>query len=356
LSESNFSERKRFNDILERLKNRHVPKKPSLVSVGANATRIHEKLLGEITKVIQKNEVSTVAIVKGGFGSGKTHLAKWVIEDLWYAFRDEEILVSSVDINKADSFNEISFQLIQKLRNNRGQKFHEMLTDIVNEVKARIGLSFFDIVKDRVSGGLISQETIAKDLARQGIDDVLAHKLARAGLGELYIGEVERLLAEKDDLIRTLLAIMSSHYKGLCIFLDEFESIETKSEKVKILEQFRIFHDSLGDIKGVFIVVLTRGAFWDSVNELCPPLYDRWNRNVIGDLGELDQPDVEDLFQKLIFVYEKAGYKVIRRTATKIKKVASEILGGLNELKLPRTFSRVIWAAIEKIKEDWLIT
>lgn len=355
MSRSRHLEREVFEGVIDSLKNRRVPENPELISCGLQAKKIHQKLVKKARETIEDKIELTTRVVVGGFGSGKTHLIHWVVNDLWYHFGDN-LLVSVVDLNLCNDFPEVIEQIFSRMTNKRNQSFPDILADSVQHLMSDIKLTSFERLKNRISEGAIMKEEFCGKLTELGFASEIADEIAD------YVTKSENntILNFLPKNIRTFKImcrlLLSKIYGGLCIFLDEFESLETKRNRTEIFDMFRSLHDEGGDFSSLFMLVLTRGVFWEQIKDICLPLYQRWNSTRRLSLGELISDDIKELFEKLLEIYGKAGYHTKHKASGEIDREVSEIYEGLSTLRFPRTFREVITVSIEKIEQNWVVS
>ena len=356
MSESEISERRRFEGLIKSLEKNRVPEDPTLFSCGSDAKRIHRIIVKESKRVIQDNEALTTRVVTGAFGSGKTHLARWVEADLFYYFSDN-VLVSYVDLKRAKDFPEVICQILLNIRNRSGQNLSKIMSDAYEGHNRNLKLGVAGYIRNKMTEGKFVGGKFCERLVQVGFERKAAEEMARCFVD--HRNDIIKHVPKDINSLKTLCNfLVLAKYRGVCIFLDEFESLESKASRVDVLEMLRAMHDDGDSFRSVFLVVLTSPVFWDRVvRKTYSPLYQRWDGERRLELGDLDLDDAKELFQSLLRTYEKAGHSVRHKNSSKVDLAAREIYEDAEKRRpsKPITFRDIIKQCIKKIKkEHWL--
>jgi hypothetical protein len=351
LSGSENLERQKYEAVIESLQNRRVPDNPDLFTCGSQAAKIYATVTEEIKHVVEKDNNLTVRVVTGNFGAGKSHLAKNIEHELYVHFGNK-VLVSKVDANLANSFPEIIEQILVRLRNSEGHNLNRFVMEIGKHLENEIRLTVSERIWDAFEGG-VRKERLCDRMVKFGFDTSTAEKLAEYVMKDGK-GEASALLPRDINCLKALFCFLQAKsYHGICVFLDEFETLDVKENKEGILDMLRAMHEQGNSLRSTYVLVLTRSVFWEKVKEICYPLYDRWDGKRTLTLGELDLRDTTELLERLLSIYEKAGKKVMYKDSAEVRDEANKIHDGLNAGELSRTFRAVIIFAIEKIEQEW---
>lgn len=353
MSESEKSEKEKYVELINSLRNRRVPDNPDLFTCGSHAKKIYVVVMKELTDTIKNNSELTVRVVAGTFGAGKSHLVSRVINEIWYDFRDS-VLISAVDVNYANSFADLLEQVLLRLRNREGKHLGEIVCEIGAHLTTTFSLTRREKLRDTMLEGVVTKERLCSKLIEFEFAAEIAEKLSEC-MTKNHSSEVIGIVTKDIDCLKALFRLLHSSYSGICVFLDEFETLDVKSDKQIMLDMLRTLHEAGSNFRSTFMLVLTREVFWSKVRDLCQPLHERWNSGRTLELTELEADDIEELFEKLLFVYEKAGYPLKHSNTEEIRREVKEIYDGLKPLGLSRTFRAVINVAIEKVEQNWVL-
>jgi len=354
LSESGKSEKEKYVELINSLRNRRVPDNPDLFTCGSQAKKIYGIVMKELTDTINNNNELTVRVVAGTFGAGKSHLVFRVINEIWYDFRDS-VLISAIDVNYANSFADMLEQILQRLRTREGKHLGEIVCEIGGHLASTFSLTRREKLRNTMLEGVVTKEKLYRKLIEFEFTAEIAEKLSEC-ITKNHSSEVIGIVTKDIDCLKALFRLLHSNsYRGICVFLDEFETLDVKSDKQSMLDMLRTLHEAGGNFRSTFMLVLTREVFWSKVKDLCQPLHERWNSGRTLELTELEADDIQELFEKLLLVYEKAGYPIKHANTDEIRREVKEIYDGLKPLGLSRTFRAVINIAIEKVEQNWVL-
>jgi hypothetical protein len=351
MSESD-SELRKFKKLIESLENKRVPENPTLFSCGLKAKRVHRKLVKEATRAINEGDALVTRVVDGEFGSGKTHLAHWVETDLYSHFGDD-ILVSYVDLKEAHDFPEVIEQILLTMKDRNNRHLVNILPTLLLDVtKSKMRIS--ERIENTITEGRVNKQRICDYLTKQGFTQEASLKLSKCVVDRR--GNVINAIGKDIKSFKALCRfLVSTKAKGICILLDEFESLDSKTNLVNMLEMLRCVHDAGNDFTSTYLIVLTVGAFWDKVRQLYLPLHQRWDGKKKLTLGFQSSIDAEELFTRLLEVYEKAGYLIRYRDLGRVDAAVKQIFEEIESDGEPRTFRVLLERCITRIKRrHWI--
>jgi hypothetical protein len=347
MSESD-SERRKFKRLIKSLENKRVPEDPTLFSCGLKAKRVHRILVKEATRVIRDGDALATRVIDGAFGSGKTHLAHWVETDLYSHFGDD-IFISYVDLKLAHDFPEVIEQILLTMKDRNNRHLADILpTLLLDATRSKMGIS--KRIENTITEGRVNKGRICDYLTKQGFTQETSLELSKCVVDRR--GDVINALGKDIESFKALCRLLvSTKAKGICILLDEFESLESRTNKVNMLEMLRCLHDAGNDFSSTYFIVLTEGVFWDEIKRLYLPLHQRWDGKKKLTLGFQSLMDAEELFTQLLEVYEKAGYLIRYRDLGRVEVVVKQIFGEIDAHEEPRTFRVLLERCITRIKK-----
>jgi hypothetical protein len=243
-------------------------------------------------------------VVTGGYGAGKSHMKEFLrrnkINNLEFLEPEISTILRS-DESKVPIYDIFSFVLLQT---------RPFLDSLYDAIKKRLPFP---------SNGEV--EEIKKRLRIYPIEDDFIDAFcvyARSGSGnrrdfhtleELIIIKGEQLFLPLMKLYKKYLDI-----NGLCIFIDEFESLQFLNPKTraKFVQSIRPFYDTIAStspsLPAFKMIILCTLSFW---NDLTKDTYSQAleTRIHLFEIPPLVEDEIVALAEKIYPIYKKSGHR-----------------------------------------------
>ena len=335
-----------------------------------------------------------VKFLTGGYGCGKTFMARLAIQEaLKQDFAISMVVVSPND-TRFHSFDEVYMKVVGKIRTNEaseGAALYDIVDRWIGRIEDRIigeGLSYDDPAFDeRVrSSFLVELDELAKEDAgpdfisvlrayfdaKQDGDVATANQLLSWASGSKNISSsIKKKAGIKGEISSTsaftylkgiLSIIRKAGHPGLVIVMDEMETIlrDRRDVREKSLNGLRQIIDDLQSYPGIFWIFTGTPEFFDTRRGVqgLAPLNDRIAFRKIGTQVNRRQPQLElmpfdksrliNVALKLRELYPEIAekldrYQIVAKVSDEfIEKLVSQITSGLNADVgvVPRVFLR----------------
>ncbi len=176
-------------------------------------------------------------------------------------------------------------------------------------------------------------------------------------------------LAEQDGLhtFKSVIDVLSqADYKGLCIFVDDFQNLETRAwneHRDAFSTQLAQLHEALRDLFehnegiSIYLMVLVQGRFWEGGSEENPgfknlasseKLMQHWKSSVFELAEFATDGDILILTRKILALYECADIHIPTEVIIRFEN-PQEIRNALNQEPLvPRRIIETILNIVDK--------
>jgi len=309
-------------------------------------------------------------IVKGGFGSGKTHFLSnlnWLLE----RDGDSKLIISRIDLSKLRSPDEFEFSIIREMKQIKGGNYVEVLRVAYENIKKEYVESHSNVTSKQVedffatilflllgkatanaTNGFIDSEVLSALGAKNSVER-LANLLTGHALNKLFAQTRSQARREDVEFVDRFIQIIKhpklpiatafevpartlsrerqltdvifkalnfSGIQTIVILVDELETLKRFSEvnlreTLVTIRDFRDSFEAVGKTPGypsiAFICASTESFFDETLRVEDPALHDRWcweQKEVL--LEPFSPADIDNLIFKVRELFYLAGYQL----------------------------------------------
>ena len=270
-----------------------------------------QKVEGNILTMKQKKIPVEMWIVTGGYGAGKSHMKEFL--------RRSEV--------NTIKFLELKITPIQSTDEN-STFFYDVFSLILLQTKPLLFSLYGAIKKEQTikANGNI-EDAIRKTILGYSLDDVFINAFydyAKSGnrMGSNFYKLEELIIKRGEQLFLPLMKLYKNYLNinGLCIFIDEFESLQRSIEdeqlsegQIRFVKSLREFYDvaastrANNSLPSFMMIILCTLSFW---NELTSDTRSQAleTRIRLFEIPPLVEDEIISIAEKIYAIYKKAGY------------------------------------------------
>jgi hypothetical protein len=294
----------------------------------------------DIQKMGRENEPVELWMIIGGYGSGKSHVKKYLLRRTNKNLNVDYLDLDVTDLSESGNNNVFSLVLFNSIKN----------LD-----------ALYDAINNNSSSGGVREKLRQHQIDSDFIKIFSEYEEARSENNNNFKPLEEYILNKGRQIYLPLMKLYKEYLglKGICIFIDEFEGLQNFESKTRdsFIASIRAFYDMLAsahldsDSPSFKMVVLCSLPFWNEIREDVH-IQALESRLKLFEIPPLFEDELIALAEKLYALYNRSGV-LGYNTSIDFTKISSYLVGiaGIESPLTPRFVIEQIIYTIESPEE-----